>query len=73
MGILFAENHFRTFTEKPYSGALLRSVWILGTMLLVMSYHGNLKVKFKVQGKIAQLQKTLQGMCCLGKSNKKTS
>ncbi len=44
-GIVFGENHFKVFSRKPYSGVLLRLVWLVGMMLLVMAYQGNLKVR----------------------------
>ncbi len=44
IGILLVENHFKVFERKPLGGVLLKLVWLLGTMLIVMAYHGNLKV-----------------------------
>ena len=40
------ENHFKTFAigRHPRTGGLFRAVWVLGTMLILMAYQGNLKV-----------------------------
>ncbi len=48
LGIVLGENHFKAFNRKPFSGVFLRIVWLIGGMLLVMTYQGNLKVVIKL-------------------------
>ncbi len=46
LGILFGEHHFNFFLlgKSRWQGVLLRSTWVMGALLVSMSYQANLKV-----------------------------
>ena len=47
-GILFGKHHFNNFMlgKSRWQGVLLRTIWVLGALLVSMSYQANLKVVF---------------------------